>query len=438
MSRLQRMRDERGAILIQVGVAMLALVGFSALAIDYGVLWVAREQAQNAADAGALAAATTLAFDDMVDPTRAEQNAQSFASKIAVWGKPGAVQTDVCADPFDENCATAPGLPVPEPRSSFSATVSVYRDSDHGNALPTYLAGVFGVTSQGIRAQATATVLPANVATCVWPLAIPDNWIPIHPPEPMVPAPYSALCGNPVDERCRPYAKYNYPGGGLLMAPLDLYVPPAFSSDDFTTTAYELSELQEPMAPTGLEPHIFVGVLGPDPANPGVWQPVRRSAFAAVRIGDGDFAGSLTACNPQRVYIGDLVPLEPAQPDWSVIANAVDELNGLDGGATWDPVSLRMRGGCATDGACGSRSPRLVLVPMFDPDLYDQTRAGAPQCGGLPCIRIVNFAGMFLDSTSNGAEVVAHLTTFPGRDVDTTKPFVGYRWAFLRTAVLTR
>jgi hypothetical protein len=50
----------------------------------------------------------------------------------------------------------------------------------------------------------------------------------------------------------------------------------------------------------------------------------------------------------------------------------------------------------------------------------------------------VNFVGMFIDSSSNAAQLVGHLTTYPGRYIDKDSPFVGYRWAFLRTAILTR
>ena len=41
----------------------MAFVAASMLAIDVGMLMTARSQAQNAADAGALAGATALAFD---------------------------------------------------------------------------------------------------------------------------------------------------------------------------------------------------------------------------------------------------------------------------------------------------------------------------------------------------------------------------------------
>ena len=52
-----RARGARGG-LVHVALAMLALIAFSALAIDYGAMWVSRGQAQNAADAAALAGRT--------------------------------------------------------------------------------------------------------------------------------------------------------------------------------------------------------------------------------------------------------------------------------------------------------------------------------------------------------------------------------------------
>ena len=51
-------------MLVHVAVAMIGLLAFSALSIDYGVMWTARRQAQNAADAAALAGAISLAFDN--------------------------------------------------------------------------------------------------------------------------------------------------------------------------------------------------------------------------------------------------------------------------------------------------------------------------------------------------------------------------------------
>ena len=74
------MRNEQGAITIHVAIALIALLAFSSFVIDYGVLWVSRRQAQNAADAGALAGAVSLIRDGGATPT-AKISAETFAAQ---------------------------------------------------------------------------------------------------------------------------------------------------------------------------------------------------------------------------------------------------------------------------------------------------------------------------------------------------------------------
>ena len=58
MTRLRKTaRDESGFSLVFVGLGCMAFVAASMLAIDVGMLMTARSQAQNSADAGALAGA---------------------------------------------------------------------------------------------------------------------------------------------------------------------------------------------------------------------------------------------------------------------------------------------------------------------------------------------------------------------------------------------
>ncbi len=74
--------SERGSILVQVGVAMIVLIAFLAFVADYGLMWVSRRQAQNAADAGALAGAIALGYDNFADRSNtgpAKQSAHNVA-----------------------------------------------------------------------------------------------------------------------------------------------------------------------------------------------------------------------------------------------------------------------------------------------------------------------------------------------------------------------
>ena len=92
--------DERGAVLVHVAIAMLALIAFSAFAIDYGALLVSRRQAQNAADAAALAGALSLAFDDPDDIPRAQATAAAAGVANQVLGAAPSIipATDVQLD----------------------------------------------------------------------------------------------------------------------------------------------------------------------------------------------------------------------------------------------------------------------------------------------------------------------------------------------------
>ena len=81
-SDTDRQRSERGAVLIMVAMAMLAMLAFGAFFVDYGVMWASRGQIQTAADAGALAGAVALAYDDAADFNGAKAKAQAVARAV--------------------------------------------------------------------------------------------------------------------------------------------------------------------------------------------------------------------------------------------------------------------------------------------------------------------------------------------------------------------
>src|SRR6476646_87068 len=90
-SRFDRFRDESGVSLIHVGMLLFVFMGLSMFVVDYGVVWLARVQAQNAADAGALAGAIARGYDELADPPAAngaaQQSAIGAATKHGVMGE---------------------------------------------------------------------------------------------------------------------------------------------------------------------------------------------------------------------------------------------------------------------------------------------------------------------------------------------------------------
>ena len=79
---MRTLSRDRGAIIIHVAFALMALLAFTAFVFDYGVMWVARRQAQNVADAAALAGAVSLIRDGGSED-KARASAQYYADECA-------------------------------------------------------------------------------------------------------------------------------------------------------------------------------------------------------------------------------------------------------------------------------------------------------------------------------------------------------------------
>jgi hypothetical protein len=69
-------KEEKGQVMVIVALAMVVLLGFTALAVDGGALYLARRQAATAADAAALAGAL-----DLSNKTDAEDAARYYVQK---------------------------------------------------------------------------------------------------------------------------------------------------------------------------------------------------------------------------------------------------------------------------------------------------------------------------------------------------------------------
>jgi Flp pilus assembly protein TadG len=171
-----RMRDlynERGASLVIVAVMILVLTAMSTLVLDYGMVWAGRRQAQNAADAGALAAATALAKDDSTWP--------AIAPVVTGAGNGVAQLTKVMgATPGTEVLAQCPVWRV-APNNINCVEVNVYRDGTHGSTtMPVFFGRLIGQTSQSIKATATAQVVAANTSGCMRPWFIPEPYTDVN------------------------------------------------------------------------------------------------------------------------------------------------------------------------------------------------------------------------------------------------------------------
>ena len=78
---ISRLKNERGATAVIVSILMVMFIGFTALSVDVGHLYVVRNELQNAADSGALAGARFLYT---ADGTSVNTGANTIAHDAAV------------------------------------------------------------------------------------------------------------------------------------------------------------------------------------------------------------------------------------------------------------------------------------------------------------------------------------------------------------------
>jgi Flp pilus assembly protein TadG len=294
MTRFQtRLRDERGMTLVMVATGMVAFLSATMLAVDVGMLMVARTEAQSAADAGALAGAVALGFDDPDDRT-ATGPAVRNAIAASMASDNGVINANVSVFPEDVT------FPVPT-----QVRVRVQRSSVRGNPLTTFIAPMFGINTVDIGAEATAEVSPANAMTCVKPFTIPDKWIENQTP-PWDPSDTFDL----------------YDKKGNLLPDADVYIPRG-------QTGY-----------TGYDPIADRGELVTLKAGQG--NQINPSFYFPYSMGEvtgaAAYRWNIGECNTLMMKPGDLLLAEPGNMSGPT-RQGMDDLIAKDPHAYWDEIN---------------------------------------------------------------------------------------------------
>jgi Flp pilus assembly protein TadG len=408
----RRLAAEDGSILIHVALSLLVLMAFTMFVFDYGVMWTGRGQAQNAADAGALAGATALAFDDFDDRTdtgAAKTSAQGMSQLNFIWSE--APDVDVTTD------VTFPTDPAVCADDS-CIRVNVYRNQARQNPLPVFFGSAVGVTEQGVRAMAIARAAVANASDCLKPWAIPDKWRDVHD----VHAPIDVNTWTPED-RFELVVESGRGRGAPLPNP-DVYLAPSQSGPGTGFTASGPNN--------DLGARIVLKNGNPNQAiRPGWFFPIDLPKAGGGPItGGAKYRANIASCNGTVIDVTSTLQVEPGNMVGPT-SQGVDDLIALDPDAEWDPVARKVVNSCAQAATpCAPRSPRVVAIPVFNTSVYELGRQG-----GRTDLVIVNVLGFFIEEM-DGNDVVGYLTTAPGL-VAGTAPF-NANSSFLKTVLLVR
>jgi Flp pilus assembly protein TadG len=358
-------RDEQGMSLVFVTVGLMAMLSATTLAIDIGMFMNARSQAQNAADAGALAGAVALTYNSYTDRTSTGPAVQSAINTATTNTVAGGTVSVLPAD------VTFPNDPDGEPTR---VAVSVFRSAARNNPIPTLMGGFFGVTQVDVSASATAESGGANAETCIKPFTIPDKWIE-----------HQTGTWDPDDTFDLEASK------GKPLANPDEYIPLKPRPDPNTYyTGYNDDRDR------GLQ--ITLKANNTSQVSPSFYNPWALPG----RGGASDYREDIAGCNTSVIEIGALMTAEPGNMVGPTKQGA-DDLYDKDPNAYWDIPSKSVKG------SAFRTSPRVVVIPLYDPVYYETGK----QNGRNADLKIANFLGFFIERM-NGNEVVGRITPVGG------------------------
>ena len=361
MTRLRRLRDdESGMSYVFIGMGMMAFLSASMLAIDVGMLMTSRNQAQNAADAGALAGATALYFDDFTNRSAsgpAVTNAIRGATSNDVMG------ADVSVLPAD---VTFPNDPDGQPTR---VRVAVQRSVLRQNAVSTLVASFFNMPEADINAVATAEASKANAMTCVKPFTIPDRWTERHDP------PWDS------DDTFETHDRHGNP-----LSVKDVYIP----ADQPGYTGYNADRDR------GIRLMIRAGT------GNNIMPSFYFSLAIGGETGGQEYRWNIENCNTTLMKWGELLVQEPGSMVGPTTQGA-QALYDKDPNAYWDTGSKTVKG------SAYPRSPRVFPIPLYDPNYYETGKLN-----GRPAdLKVANWIGFFLEDIQ-GNNIYGRITPIAG------------------------
>ncbi|HEX6309310.1 MAG TPA: pilus assembly protein TadG-related protein [Longimicrobiales bacterium] len=362
--------NRRGAALVIVALSMVALLGVTALAVDVGMMYSARGEAQRVADAAALAGAS--AFLDYNPPSAAFTPARVRAQDYVTANYIMNAMVDTSEAAIDVNTVAQ------------QVTVTVRRDG-----IATWFARIFGVHNVAVSAFATAEATNAGGARCVRPWAIQDLW---HEEKNGVEVVASTgdKFGDSATDRYEP-------------VPLDNFDDPratGYGSIAHTATNRDLgsvitlkAQLPQQNPNTGQNQ-----IAQPGPGEFLIWDMPDdpNQASCPSNAVTQDYPQNICSCNNNLIEIGVDYPLafgNKVGPGDHGLKALVDQ----DLTARWDPSTNTVVGSKFAD---WHESPRVVPIALMAPLGPPPGQNWNPSA--LNTVRFTTFALMFIEDYNKG------------------------------------
>ena len=320
-----RRDSQRGSALLLVTGSIAVLMAFAIIAIDMPILLTTKGQLQSAADAAALAGASGLL-----------QGSQQLAIERAIEF---AGYNDALQDLRQSVVITAEDISFPQ---ADIIRVQTHRTEETGDALRTYfrrLVDPFNGNTADVTAVAEAQAFDVCGTKCLKPWAVPDRWDDAN-------------------------ANGAYDAGENYEAGVTSYLAPR---DVGATITLKIGNPQDAIAPGQFFPTCY-----PPLDFPG----------GAPETGADVYREWIAGCEPYTISPGDRLLMQPGNMVGPT-RQGMEDLVSQDPGARWDAGTRTVQG------SAWGMSPRIALVPFFDPT--------QPPTSGRNWVRITRIGVLFIE-----------------------------------------
>jgi len=385
--------SERGAVLIFVAIALFGLLAFATFVVDYGVLWAARGGAQNAADAGALAGAGSLAHG--------QTTAHAYDAALELT-KRNAVFDAAATNP---NITVTVPLACPIPFSATPPNMSCVKVDVQRQDVPTFFGKMLNIQTQGVKATATAIAGQGNSTQCIKPWVVADKWI--------------DNSGTGLNTSGWDQMDQFDPG-------VDTYAAPGFKAtgpgNDFGTQLVLKAGVTGTWS-AGWTMEIDFGVSGSSAYKDALKG--CPSFVPTVGLYDGTSPCSVASdAAPEKGCLSVKTGMSQGPTSQGVSTDTASQpppsIVNQDPGAYFDTTTNKIAGGCMGAGTC-QISPRVVPIAIFDTTAYINTN-----CSGTNCVaRVVNIIGFFVEGMCDEVYPNGTQPAYCGTNAQAQKMVVG-------------
>lgn len=364
-------RDQRGVASVMVGLAMAALLGLTALAVDLGQAHLKRGALQTAADAGALAGANSLLAEGN-DFASLRTIVTNYVTKnLVAADAPSVALTD------EDIVFMRDGVPTNfEPNQ---VEVAVTLSAARGNPLQLHFGRIIGVPTMDIRVVARAGIVGICSSKCVKPFIVPTKfeWD---------------------DTAADPTSKY-YNNG-------EMDVDSAAEVASVNILGYTQADVGTQLVIKPGDPKLAIApgqynLVDLPPMNKG--NPITGADAVKDNIAGCTGSNSLYPVGP-----GDELLLEPGNSAGPVKAGTGDLIS-QDPYAYWDTSTNSVEGSVYDDPL---DSPRVAIMAFYDPRY--------PPTSGRNSIIVYEMGAFFIESVDSQGNVSARFMNTVAVDPDST------------------